>query len=93
MSGNVIIRGVDENGKDVRVKVATDGSLSLADAALAWKLQTDGSYTYFAEAASGAAEADAVWRVTRFTDTRGMWADGNGKFDNVATDLTALSYS
>lgn len=64
-----------------------------ADGQLAFKITTSGGYTYVAEAAAGAVQSSAVWRVCRIDSTGLIWADGNPRFDNVATDLTALSYS
>ncbi len=68
---------------------------------VAVKVTASGGYTYIAEAmppqtryASRALhEAAAVWRVQR-VDANGsiQLADGDGMFDNVATDLTALNY-
>jgi len=63
---------------------------------LALKLTTSGAFTYIAKAPVGTAQASASWQVFRIDETVGMvitWADGNDKFDNVATDLTALAYS
>ena len=52
--------------------------------------------TYVAKAEPGTPEAEAKWRVFKVDRTVGQtvtWADGNDKTDNIATDLTALSYS
>jgi len=60
------------------------------------KITVVGSVTYIAIAAPGTAQATAKWQVKKIDETTGVvitWADGNGKFDNKATDLTALSYS
>jgi hypothetical protein len=64
------------------------------DGAYATKVTTGGGYTYIGEASPGTAQATAAWRCQRI-DASGTttWADGNAAFDNVATDLTALSYS
>ena len=62
----------------------------------ALKLTESGVYTYVAKAPIGSAEASAVWQAFRIDETSGMkilWADGDSNFNNVATDLTALSYS
>ena len=58
----------------------------------------DATYKYFGEAVPGTALSAAVWRVSRMriTDKYVQWADGNGNFDNVFTDLgtvAGLSYS
>jgi len=65
---------------------------------MAVKITVSGSYTYIALAATGTAQATAKWQVKRIYDdgagtTTITWADGDSEFDNVATDLTALSYS
>lgn len=58
--------------------------------------QISGNYVYTAKALIGSQTQDAVWQVSR-TDTTGpivtAWADGNDNFDNIATDLTGLTYS
>lgn len=59
----------------------------------------DVTTTYEAFADPGAAESSAQWLARRTTADSAAgsevveFADGNGKFDNVATDLTALSYT
>jgi len=63
---------------------------------LALKITVVGNYTYIGTAKPGTAEATAKWKAMRLDKTSGIvitWADGNADFDNVATDLTALSYS
>lgn len=75
---------------------------SVSDAQYATKITSSGGYTYIGEAlppgttyANRAAhEAAAVWRVKRI-DSSGSssYADGNANFDNIATDLTALSFT
>lgn len=63
---------------------------------LALKVTVSGSITYVAEAAIGTVQSAASWRVKKVDTTSGTvvtWCDGNDNFDNVATDLTALSYS
>jgi len=58
------------------------------------KVTVDGTDTYIGHAVPGTAQATAAWRCQKI-DTNGTrtWADGDTLFDNVATDLTALSYS
>lgn len=49
-----------------------------------------------AKAEAGSSQSDAVWRAKKIDETSGIiitWADGDTNFDNVATDLTALTYS
>ena len=63
---------------------------------LAVKVTVVGSVTYVGDASPGSSQASAVWRCKKVDATTGTvvtWADGNTNFDNVATDLTALSYS
>ena len=65
---------------------------------VAKKITTDGTITYIASAAAGSAQSSAVWQVQKVDETDSdnvviTWADGNTNFDNVATDLTSLSYS
>ena len=57
--------------------------------------------TYIALALPGATTDEAVWRASKIVEvtsgdiitTTITWADGNAEFDNLATDITALSYS
>lgn len=70
----------------------------VGDFNVAKKITVSGDYTYIAIAVPGTADVSATWQVQRIDvsvagDTRFMWADGDTNFDNVATDLTALSYS
>ena len=63
---------------------------------LATKITVVGSVTYLATAAPGTAQATAKWQCQKIDETTGVvitWADGDSDFDNVATDLTALTYS
>ena len=67
-------------------------------AAASGPIYDDGTYKYFGEAVPGTALSSASWRVSRLTisTNRIEWADGNGNFDNVFTDVStvaALSYS
>lgn len=62
--------------------------------ALATKITQSGGYTYVGEAAPGTAQATAAWRCSRIDSTgTTTWANGEDKFVNAATDLTALTYS
>lgn len=63
---------------------------------VASKVTVEGSVTYIGQAAPGSAQSANVWQCKKVDETTGTvitWADGNSLFDNVATDLTALSYS
>lgn len=66
--------------------------------ALARKITVSGSYTYIGIAAPGTAQSTDKWQCCKIDEsvagtTVFTWADGNAEFDNVATDLTALTYS
>jgi hypothetical protein len=64
--------------------------------ALALKVTVDGTVTYLGISAPGTAQATAKWQCKKIDATTGTiitWADGDANFDNVATDLTSLSYS
>ena len=59
------------------------------------KITEVGSVTYIADAPVGSSQASAVWRAQKLDETSGLvitWAD-NGNYTQIATDLTALSYS
>lgn len=63
---------------------------------MAVKVTVSGTNTFLALAAPGTAQATAKWQVRKIDTSSGVvitWADGDGNFDNTATDLTALSYS
>jgi hypothetical protein len=60
------------------------------------KVTVSGSITYVALSQPGTLQATPLWQVKKIDQTTGTvvtWADGDDKFDNVATDLTALTYS
>lgn len=64
--------------------------------ALAIKITESDSVTYIGKAAPGSTQSSAVWQCQKIDETTGTvitWADGDSSFDNVATDLTALTYS
>lgn len=64
--------------------------------ALAQKVTVVGNATYVAIAAPGTAQGTAKWQVKKIDTTTGTvitFADGDCEFDNIATDLTALTYS
>lgn len=64
---------------------------------VAKKITVDGDDTYVAIAPIGTAQATAGWQARKIAisgnDTTITWADGDASFNNVATDLTLLSYS
>lgn len=77
--------------------VGYDGVTSqipLADS-LAVKITESGSIKYIGLAAPGTAQSSATWQAFKVDKTTGTiitFADSNANFDNVATDLTALTY-
>lgn len=61
----------------------------------ATKVTIVGLVTYVGIATPGTIQATAKWQVKKIDETTGTiitWADGNANFDNVATDLTALTF-
>lgn len=64
---------------------------------MATKITESGTTIYYAQAPIGTAQSTAGWQARKIdtsgNDTVFTWADGDAEFDNVATDLTALSYS
>lgn len=71
-------------------------SLQIAPATVAMKITTSGTTTYIAIAPVGTLQSAAKWQVKRIavsgSDTTITWA-GGGAFNQVATDLSSLSYS
>lgn len=68
----------------------------VANAEFAMKVTTSGTVTYLALAKPGTAQSSASWQARKIDSSSGTvitWADGDTQFDNVATDLTALTYS
>jgi len=66
--------------------------------ALAQKITISGSITYIALASPGTSQVSAKWQVKKIDESDSnntiiTWADGDAKFDNKATDLSALTYS
>lgn len=64
---------------------------------LATKITVVGDITYIGFAPCGTAESEAKWQCKKILTSGGTttitWADGDSNFNNVATDLTALTYS
>lgn len=84
---------VNSSGETV---VDDSGGVKTNTTPMATKVTISGSITYVAEAPVGTSQASAAWRcrqIDESDDTLITWADGDADFDNVATDLTALSYS
>lgn len=64
----------------------------------ATKITESGNYTYIGKAVIGSSQANAVWQCMRIDESVAgttviTWADGDANYNNIATDLTALSYS
>ena len=62
---------------------------------MATKVTQSGSVFYVAQAPTSASQSDAVWQAQKIDTSSGTvitWAD-DGKYSQVATDLTALTYS
>lgn len=60
------------------------------------KITESGSFTYVAWANPGTLESEAKWKCMKMDDSAGLvitWANGRTNFENIATDLTALTYS
>lgn len=83
-----------------RLGLKFDGTNAVYDIAgeMACKIVTADTITYIAKAPPGTAEASALWQAKKLDSsvagtTVTTWADGNTNFDNVATDLSALTYS
>jgi len=76
------------------VNIVTGGATSVVVGDFQTKITLDGADTYIAHALVGTAEATAGWKAFKL-DANGskMYADGDANYDNVATDLTALTYS
>jgi hypothetical protein len=96
---DVINSSLDEDfGLPVVETLGYDGKnlqRTLADSP-AIKITEGLNVTYIAFAAPGSLQSAAVWQCRKLDETTGLvitYADGNSSFDNVATDLTALSYS
>lgn len=63
---------------------------------LAIKVTEVGTITYVALAAPGSLESASVWQCKKIDETTGTvitYADGDANFNNIATDLAALTYS
>lgn len=79
--------------------MGTDGSGSRVQPSkvVNTKITTSGLTTYIAIAPPGTAQASALWQAKKIVDDGAgtvtiTWA-GGGSFNQVATDLSALSYS
>lgn len=59
---------------------------------LALKITTSGTATYIGQAAVGTAQSTAKWQCFKYDSGVLTYADSDSEYDNVATDLTALTY-
>lgn len=62
----------------------------------AYKITVDGTTTYVGVANPGTSQSSASWQAFKIDTSSGTvltYADGNSNYDNVATDLSSLSYS
>lgn len=58
------------------------------------KAVVSGSYTYFCFSAPGTPEATPLWKIFRLDNNGSLvYADGDAKFDNAATDPASLTYT
>jgi len=74
--------------------ISTNGAKHITNGDFNQEIQESGGFTYIATAAVGTALASAAWKARRIDSTgTTLYADGDANFDNIATDLTALSYS
>lgn len=87
----------DTKNSIMQVDVAGNLKTVPASDLMAQKVTVSGDITYIALAPAGTAQSAAAWRAYKVTvsgaDTTITWADSNTNFDNVATDLTALTYA
>lgn len=83
---SLVVMNAGYDGSNTQLPIAQSMSM---------KLTQVGSVYYIGIAAPGTAEATAKWQAFKLDTSSGIkktYADGNPDFDNVATDLTALSY-
>lgn len=87
---------INPAGNLVHPTLDTFGSVPTFSNPFAMKITVAGTVTYIAKALPGTAQSSPVWQVQKVDETTGTvitWCDGNSLFDNIATDLTALTYS
>lgn len=92
-SSSVLAKRVSTvNTAGSQVNPATEETLA---GEFAVKVTTSGTTTYVAKAAIGSSQSSAVWQAKKIDESSGVvitWAD-SGNYSQVATDLTALTYS
>lgn len=88
---------IDSSTNRLLVNGLISGTVNVDKTPYAVKITTSGTSTYVGKATEGTVQSSATWQAKKIavsgSDTIITWADGNSNFDNVATDLTALSYS
>ena len=78
------------------INPATEETMQSIAGKVATKVTVSGTVTYVASAEPGSAQSSAVWSAQKIDESSGVvvtWADGDTNYDNVATDLTTLTYS
>ena len=93
---NGLLMGLKSGTTDTAQALEISGGALFSDnRPVALKTTVVGAVTYIGEASPGTTQASANWRAHKVDTTTGTvitWAD-NGKFSQVATDLTTLIYS
>jgi len=84
---------VDPVTDRLKTNTTVTGTVDTSEIPMAVKIQTDGTATYVGMADPGTLQAEAKWQAFKYDSGVLTFADGNANFDNVATDLTSLSYS
>lgn len=94
--GGSILPFQTDSGVESTARVDRDGHPQVDIRPFAMKITVSGSVTYVGLAKAGTPQSLGQWQCRKIDETTGTvvtWADGNTKFDNVATDLTVLEYS
>jgi hypothetical protein len=88
----VSVYGWDSNNlRKTRLAIDENGDIGFTPTV---RVLESSEFTYVGLAIPGANTADSVWRCMRIDDDGNvLHADGDTAFNNIATDLTALSYS
>ena len=86
----------DNGGSPTAISVSGNGGLISQAPVQAVKVTTVDTSVYIGTAIIGTEQSAAAWQAKKITTsgttTTVTWADGNANYDNVATDLTALTY-
>ena len=86
------------NSSFTNIDPATEQDAAFASGYCAQKITLGTGVVYIASATTGSTYAQAVWQACKIdysdlTNIRTTWANGGQLFNNIATNLTALSYS